>query len=55
MTVRNALAQSRNITAIEALQFVGVPEMIATLHGQASRTCARPIVTGSRSRSAAAK
>jgi len=32
MSVRDALAQSRNIPAIEALQFVGVPEMIATAH-----------------------
>jgi 1A family penicillin-binding protein len=32
MTVRDALAQSRNIPAIEALQFVSVPEMLATAH-----------------------
>jgi 1A family penicillin-binding protein len=32
MTVRDALAQSRNIPAIEALQFVGVPGMLATAH-----------------------
>ncbi|HLZ31350.1 MAG TPA: PBP1A family penicillin-binding protein [Chloroflexota bacterium] len=32
MTVRDALAQSRNIPAIEALQFVTVPEMLATAH-----------------------
>jgi 1A family penicillin-binding protein len=32
MTVRDALAQSRNIPAVEALQFVTVPEMIATAH-----------------------
>jgi len=32
MTVRNALAQSRNIPAIEALQFVSIPEMLSTAH-----------------------
>src|ERR1700730_14355594 len=32
MTVRDALAQSRNIPAVEALQFVSVPEMLATAH-----------------------
>jgi 1A family penicillin-binding protein len=32
MTVRDALAQSRNIPAVEALQFVTVPEMLATAH-----------------------
>jgi 1A family penicillin-binding protein len=32
MPVRDALAQSRNIPAVEALQFVGVPDMIATAH-----------------------
>lgn len=32
MTVRDALAQSRNVPAVEALQFVGVPDMIATAH-----------------------
>src|SRR5262249_1268959 len=32
MPVRAALAQSRNIPAVEALQFVTVPEMIATAH-----------------------
>ncbi len=32
LTVREALAQSRNIPAVEALQFVGVPEMLATAH-----------------------
>ncbi|MDQ3809518.1 MAG: PBP1A family penicillin-binding protein, partial [Chloroflexota bacterium] len=32
MSVRNALAQSRNIPAIEALQFVTVPEMVAIAH-----------------------
>ncbi|MCA1647509.1 MAG: transglycosylase domain-containing protein, partial [Chloroflexi bacterium] len=32
MTVRDALAQSRNIPAVEALQFVSVPEMVATAH-----------------------
>ncbi|MBV9172157.1 MAG: PBP1A family penicillin-binding protein [Chloroflexi bacterium] len=32
MTVRDALAQSRNIPAVEALQFVGVPDMLATAH-----------------------
>jgi 1A family penicillin-binding protein len=32
LTVRDALAQSRNIPAVEALQFVSVPEMIATAH-----------------------
>ncbi|HET6317420.1 MAG TPA: transglycosylase domain-containing protein, partial [Chloroflexota bacterium] len=32
MTVRDALAQSRNIPAIEALQFVTVPEMLNTAH-----------------------
>jgi membrane peptidoglycan carboxypeptidase len=32
MTVREALAQSRNIPAVQALQFVGVPEMLATAH-----------------------
>jgi 1A family penicillin-binding protein len=33
MSVRDALAQSRNIPALEALQFVGVPNMLATAHG----------------------
>src|SRR5919205_491971 len=32
MRVRQALAQSRNIPAVEALQFVTVPEMLATAH-----------------------
>jgi membrane carboxypeptidase/penicillin-binding protein PbpC len=32
MAVRDALAQSRNIPAVEALQFVTVPEMLATAH-----------------------
>jgi 1A family penicillin-binding protein len=32
ITVRDALAQSRNIPAVEALQFVSVPEMLATAH-----------------------
>ena len=32
MPVRDALAQSRNIPAVEALQFVGVPDMIGTAH-----------------------
>jgi len=32
MTVRDALAQSRNIPAVQALQFVGVPDMLATAH-----------------------
>jgi 1A family penicillin-binding protein len=32
MTVRDALAQSRNIPAVAALQFVSVPEMLATAH-----------------------
>ena len=32
MTVRDALAQSRNIPAIQALQFVTLPEMLATAH-----------------------
>jgi 1A family penicillin-binding protein len=32
MTVRDALAQSRNIPAIEALQFVSIPEMLSTAH-----------------------
>src|ERR1700730_9440588 len=32
MPVRDALAQSRNIPAVEALQFVTVPEMLATGH-----------------------
>ena len=32
LTVREALAQSRNIPAVEALQFVTVPEMLATAH-----------------------
>jgi 1A family penicillin-binding protein len=32
LTVRDALAQSRNIPAVEALQFVSVPEMLATAH-----------------------
>jgi 1A family penicillin-binding protein len=32
MSVRDALAQSRNIPAVEALQFVGVPDMVATAH-----------------------
>jgi 1A family penicillin-binding protein len=32
MTIRDALAQSRNIPALEALQFVSVPDMIATAH-----------------------
>ncbi len=32
MPVRDALAQSRNIPAVEALQFVSIPEMLATAH-----------------------
>ena len=32
LAVRDALAQSRNIPAVEALQFVTVPEMLATAH-----------------------
>src|SRR5438552_6045282 len=32
MTARDALAQSRNIPAVEALQFVSVPEVLATAH-----------------------
>jgi membrane peptidoglycan carboxypeptidase len=32
MRIRQALAQSRNIPAVEALQFVTVPEMLATAH-----------------------
>ena len=32
MPVRDALAQSRNIPAVEALQFVTVPDMLATAH-----------------------
>jgi 1A family penicillin-binding protein len=32
MSVRDALAQSRNIPAVEALEFVGVPDMLATAH-----------------------
>jgi 1A family penicillin-binding protein len=32
MHARQALAQSRNIPAVEALQFVTVPEMLATAH-----------------------
>src|SRR5437868_4057174 len=32
MTARAALAQSRNIPAVQTLQFVSVPEMIATAH-----------------------
>jgi 1A family penicillin-binding protein len=32
LALRDALAQSRNIPAVEALQFVGVPDMIATAH-----------------------
>ena len=32
LAIRDALAQSRNIPAVEALQFVGVPEMLATAH-----------------------
>jgi 1A family penicillin-binding protein len=32
MTVRDALAQSRNIPAVEALQFVGVSDMLDTAH-----------------------
>jgi 1A family penicillin-binding protein len=32
MAVRDALAQSRNIPAVEALQFVTVPDMLATAH-----------------------
>lgn len=32
MRVRSALAESRNIPAVRALEFVGVPEMIATAH-----------------------
>ena len=32
LTIRDALAQSRNIPAVEALQFVSVPEMLATAH-----------------------
>src|SRR5207248_6499566 len=32
MPGRDALAQSRNIPAVEALQFVSVPDMLATAH-----------------------
>src|SRR5262249_6125217 len=32
LTVRGALAQSRNIPAVEALQLVGVPDMLAAAH-----------------------
>src|SRR5437762_3629944 len=32
LSVREALAQSRNIPAVEALQFVTVPDMLATAH-----------------------
>ena len=32
LTIRDALAQSRNIPAVEALQFVTVPDMLATAH-----------------------
>jgi 1A family penicillin-binding protein len=32
MTVRDALAQSRNIPAVQALQFVGVQDMLVTAH-----------------------
>jgi 1A family penicillin-binding protein len=32
LSVRDALAQSRNIPAVEALQFVTVPDMLATAH-----------------------
>jgi 1A family penicillin-binding protein len=32
MTIRDALAQSRNIPAVQALQFVTVPEMLSTAH-----------------------
>ncbi len=32
MRVRDALAQSRNIPAVEALEFVGIPDMLATAH-----------------------
>ncbi len=32
MPVRDALAQSRNIPAVEALQFVSIPDMLATAH-----------------------
>ncbi|HEY2593583.1 MAG TPA: PBP1A family penicillin-binding protein, partial [Chloroflexota bacterium] len=32
ISVRDALAQSRNIPAVEALQFVTVPDMLATAH-----------------------
>jgi len=32
MTARDALAQSRNIPAVQTLQFAGVPEMLATAH-----------------------
>ncbi len=32
MRVRSALAESRNIPAVEALEFVGVPDMLATAH-----------------------
>ncbi|MBV9328223.1 MAG: PBP1A family penicillin-binding protein [Chloroflexi bacterium] len=32
MSVRDALAQSRNIPAVETLQFVTVPDMLATAH-----------------------
>jgi 1A family penicillin-binding protein len=32
LSVRDALAQSRNIPAVEALQFVSVPEMLSTAH-----------------------
>lgn len=32
MTVRSALAESRNIPAVEALQFVTIPDMLGTVH-----------------------
>src|SRR5207253_840981 len=32
MTARDALAQSRNIPAVQTLQFVSVPDMLATAH-----------------------
>lgn len=32
VSVRSALAQSLNIPAVEALQFVGIPDMLATVH-----------------------
>ena len=60
MTVRDALAQSRNIPAVEALQFVSVPEMLATAHRLGHQRPARsgplrPVRDARRRRSQAAR